>query len=758
MKLEKESQQQQLKDLNLLPSKFQHNYYAPKELMKKSRKMSSIKGEKIRNIMWTPRFRDFWDKTQELVKRDPLFQHCNSRTVAKQDQRNNANYVFTKTWKNFKYNYETYKKDPNYMISAMISVGFMNMSAGTKVGVHFGLYTKTLLALGTQKHEKWIPRAFELEDYGCFMLTEMGHGSNVQGIVTTATYDHSTRSFILNTPVDMGMKFWIGNLAQTANMGVLFANLLVDGRNEGVHAFLIKIRDDDGNVSPGLIVGDCGMKMGINGVDNGWAMFRSMRVSVDALLNKFSWITEDGSFKSKIKSKTKRFAVQISALSGGRLGVAVSGAVASVIGCSLAIRYGTVRKQFGQQKGMENSLMEYPLVYSKLITRICNSLVFDNISNYLDNEWNNVDVYNLGNIKVKELHAMSSFIKAASTWNMKASLLKARELCGGHAFSAYSYLPTLLNDPEVHITWEGTNEVLLQQTCKNLLEEFNVFKTKGKINYKSLLFLKKFEDDKVDLDGVFNNLLTKVKDLKSGAVSPLFEVILEKEVSPSMSDLLKTKSFLESLLNDLELVMQLRLYEMVDKSLAKFAQFLTQVKSTQNNFFRSFNKTLPHVLFPTSIFYGELTCFSALKHHISFIGNPNQTPFLFKEVPHFRNLSENDNINEKIYFLKTLVVFAASTLANSAEFLVGSHESVDPSFFDGLHEIVLKLTSSMKFDALTIGDLYVPEHIRLSSIGPFDGDIYKSLQTYIFENKNNFGKSPQWEDVRKMRIENSRKS
>ena len=113
---------------------------------------------------------------------------------------------------------------------------------------------------------------------------------------------------------------------------------------------------------------------------------------------------------------------------------------------------------------------------------------------------------------------------------------------------------------------------------------------------------------------------------------------------------------------------------MVDKCLAKFAQFLTQVDSTKNNFFRSFNKTLPHTLFPASIFYGELFCFSAMLHHLSFIGNNKQKPFLFKELPHFKDLTEQDHIFEKIFYMKALLIFASSTLANSSQFLIGVHD------------------------------------------------------------------------------------
>ena len=71
------------------------------------------------------------------------------------------------------------------------------------------------------------------------MMTEMGHGSNLQGILTTAHYNHDRRSFIIHTAHELGTKFWIGNLARTANYGVVFANLIINKQSEGIHVFLV---------------------------------------------------------------------------------------------------------------------------------------------------------------------------------------------------------------------------------------------------------------------------------------------------------------------------------------------------------------------------------------------------------------------------------------------------------------------------------------------------------------------------------------
>lgn len=58
----------------------------------------------------------------------------------------------------------------------------------------------------------------------------MGHGSNVAGLETTATYDKQTDSFIINSPTLTSTKMWPGDLGINANHGVVFANLIIDGQ------------------------------------------------------------------------------------------------------------------------------------------------------------------------------------------------------------------------------------------------------------------------------------------------------------------------------------------------------------------------------------------------------------------------------------------------------------------------------------------------------------------------------------------------
>eukprot|EP00349_Pseudokeronopsis_sp_Brazil_P003244 CAMPEP_0202960864 /NCGR_PEP_ID=MMETSP1396-20130829/5011_1 /ASSEMBLY_ACC=CAM_ASM_000872 /TAXON_ID= /ORGANISM="Pseudokeronopsis sp., Strain Brazil" /LENGTH=121 /DNA_ID=CAMNT_0049680367 /DNA_START=307 /DNA_END=672 /DNA_ORIENTATION=+ len=98
-----------------------------------------------------------------------------------------------------------------------------NENISTKIIVSLALYYKTLTNLGTEQHRVWRERCENAVDIGCFSLTELGHGSNARGIATTATYDKETKTFIINSPTNSAMKFWIGGAAETSNVTTIFA-------------------------------------------------------------------------------------------------------------------------------------------------------------------------------------------------------------------------------------------------------------------------------------------------------------------------------------------------------------------------------------------------------------------------------------------------------------------------------------------------------------------------------------------------------
>ena len=68
-----------------------------------------------------------------------------------------------------------------------------DLSFGTLLGVSTTLFHDTVLVLGTEKHKQYLARIKTFDLIGCFALTEIGHGTDVMGMETTATYNHETR-------------------------------------------------------------------------------------------------------------------------------------------------------------------------------------------------------------------------------------------------------------------------------------------------------------------------------------------------------------------------------------------------------------------------------------------------------------------------------------------------------------------------------------------------------------------------------------
>ena len=94
------------------------------------------------------------------------------------------------------------------------------------------------LASEAQK-AKWLPQIKDLDILGCYAQTEIGHGSNVAALETTATLDMTTDEFIIHTPSITGTKYWPGDLGRFSSHAVVFARLIIDENDYGVQPFMV---------------------------------------------------------------------------------------------------------------------------------------------------------------------------------------------------------------------------------------------------------------------------------------------------------------------------------------------------------------------------------------------------------------------------------------------------------------------------------------------------------------------------------------
>ena len=329
----------------------------------KERENPSFNVEEARKAFWGTYPQDYFQGFEAISELEGIYEPSMYTEDKKEVMREDTNKFFVRYInKIFDKGFTTPEKIANnidYFLAWFDWILVYDLAVLTKLMVQFGLYCKTIKNLGTEKHRQILLDGTSLRTFGCFGLTETGHGSNVRGIETTAEYDIETKEFIINSPTDTSAKFWIGNLAKTAQNAVIFAQLYTHGENKGVHAFVFPIRDRMNHVPlPWVEIGDWGDKKGAHGVDNGWIKFKNFRVPRDALLDRFGSVDDEGDYHSPISNPGKRFANSIASLTGGRVLISRLSCEAALITSTATLRYGTARKQFGSPE--EVPLISYP--------------------------------------------------------------------------------------------------------------------------------------------------------------------------------------------------------------------------------------------------------------------------------------------------------------------------------------------------------------------------------------------------------------
>src|SRR5436305_13644700 len=84
------------------------------------------------------------------------------------------------------------ESDMGGALAAFETIALVDLSLLVKIGVQYGLFGGVIRRLGTERHhQRYLRAAMTMELPGCFAMTETGHGSDVQSIRTTATYDAS---------------------------------------------------------------------------------------------------------------------------------------------------------------------------------------------------------------------------------------------------------------------------------------------------------------------------------------------------------------------------------------------------------------------------------------------------------------------------------------------------------------------------------------------------------------------------------------
>lgn len=402
-------------------------------------------------------------------------------------------------------------------IAAFETLAFGDLSVLVKVGVQFGLFGGAILHLGTGRHhDAYLPDLITGRLMGCFAMTETGHGSNVQALGTVARYDAAGQEFVITTEGDQARKDYIGNAARHGELAVVFAQLEVGGKPEGVHAFVVPIRVG-GEVAPGVGIEDDGRKMGLNGVDNGRIRFAGVRVPREALLNRFADVTPEGVYKSTIDNPDRRFFTMLGTLVQGRVSVGGAGVSTAKVALAIATKYALRRRQFPvSSRGEEQLLLDYGLHQRRLLPLIARTYALHFAQDVVRTQLHDVFSGTEDDPQARRrLESRAAGTKALGTWHATRVVQECREACGGAGYLAVNRFAALKADSDIFTTFEGDNHVLLQLVAKGLLtdyaSEFEDLDQLGMVRYVTNLAV-----ETVIEKTSAHKLLERVRDLLPG--------------------------------------------------------------------------------------------------------------------------------------------------------------------------------------------------------------------------------------------------
>ncbi|RYE79706.1 MAG: acyl-CoA oxidase, partial [Myxococcales bacterium] len=251
-----------------------------------------------------------------------------------------------------------------------------------------------------------------------------------------------------------------------------------------VHAFVVPIRDEEGNPLPGVRVEDDGRKIGLNGVDNGRLWFDGVRIPRENLLNKYADVTESGVYESPIESRNRRFFTMLGTLVQGRVSVGGGGINASKVALSVATKYANKRRQFGEDDKPEELLLDYGMHQRRLLPLIARTYALHFAQEILVGQLHDVftetdetgesaesaeDAERLR----RTLESRAAGTKALGTWHASEAIQECREACGGAGYLSANRFDALRADTDVFTTFEGDNHVLLQLVAKGLLTDYS---------------------------------------------------------------------------------------------------------------------------------------------------------------------------------------------------------------------------------------------------------------------------------------------
>ena len=358
-------------------------------------------------------------------------------------------------------------------------------------GIHFTMFLTFLKTNGSDEQKKrWLSLAQEAKYFGAYAQTELGHGSNVRGLETTATFIKESDEFEIHSPTLTSMKWWPTGIYACTH-AVVFANLIIDGKPYGIQGFMVQLRDEQGNTMPGVEVGEIGPKIAAGHTNIGYASFNRLRIPRFNMFSKLFQVKRDGTFIApppkvgKIKNISMMMMRVMNVSWAAR-----DTSKAAVIAC----RYSAVRKQGYKEgrKGEEQTILDYSNQQYRCFRALALSYQFFFNSRHMNDYLGRVQTkITMGDMsaadELPELHASISAMKAYSTVEGHLNIEELRKAMGGQGFLRSSGIADIAVRFMEPVTVEGEQIILSLQVGRFLIKSVSQLQSgkqpKGSVKY-----------------------------------------------------------------------------------------------------------------------------------------------------------------------------------------------------------------------------------------------------------------------------------
>ena len=315
-------------------------------------------------------------------------------------------------------------------VLALSEIAYSCASTAVVMSVHNSIVCESILRFGSEEQKQKYLKPLARGDYiGAFALTEPQAGSDPVNQNMTAVREGEY--YILN-----GTKRFI-TTGKNAGLTIVTAKTDKALRHKGITAFLVK-KD-----SPGFKVGRLEEKMGLCASDTADLIFEDCRVPVSDVLG----------------GEGMGFTIAMTALDGGRIGIAAQSIGVATAAFDAAVRYAQVREQFGQKISKFQGL-RWMLADMATEIEAAKQLMFSAAAMKDRGE---------------KYTIQASMAKLFASEMVNRITAKALQMHGGYGFTKEYAVERYYRDARVFTIYEGTSEI------QRIVISDNIFKDKRKV-------------------------------------------------------------------------------------------------------------------------------------------------------------------------------------------------------------------------------------------------------------------------------------